>query len=136
MILWWILLLSSRAVEAELVTVGGTGGDSQRFETSTFRYYGRPAHDQSIYDAQAVFLSGSEICNPIESRVRGKLVFSDMLGQECRINHVYRTLSNAGALGFVVILFFFETPGFYSYLHQAWDRNKYANRQMLMVTLK
>ena len=130
---FWILVLQMPcAIEAELTTMGGTGVD--RFVSSTFRYYGRPAHDQSIYDAQAVFLSGSEICNPLQSVVGGKIVFSDQSGAPCRLDHIYLSLSKAGALGFVWLGFSY-TPGFLCYLHHTWDPNKYARRQMLMVMI-
>ena len=130
MAFWTLLLLAPCAVEPVLTMGGTTGG--QRFETSTFRYYGRPAHEHSIFDAQAVYLGASEICSPVESRVRGKIVFSDQSGAPCRLDDIYIALDKAGALSFVY-LGLTNTPGFLCYLHHTWDPYKYSHRQMQMV---
>mmetsp|Transcript_68867 Transcript_68867/g.155791 ORF Transcript_68867/g.155791 Transcript_68867/m.155791 type:complete len:560 (-) Transcript_68867:507-2186(-) len=125
------LAIAQQGVFAVLHVVDPKGHRTSA-RTATFEYFGKPAYGVSITKAGAYYLTGADICDPPESAVHGKVVFTDGKHATCPLSQAYDALDKLGALALVSLSRTYR-PGLACYLHYTWDPETYALRSMLFV---
>ena len=130
-----LLLLAIRTQQGVVAVlhVVDPKGHRTSARTATFEYFGKPAYDVSITKAGAYYLTGADICDPPESAVHGKIVFTDGQRATCPLSQTYDALDKLGALALVTLSRAYR-PGLVCYLHDTWDPEAYALRSLLFVS--
>ena len=133
-----LLLLLPQAPFAKLSRLPLQSPDSFRIErTSVLKFFPAP-RDGEVINASAVVLTGRSACRPKEDEVQHKIVLIPSISLHgshgCSLDDVYEALDDCGARAAVFMLapiHNFVAP----YWHMSWDRWKFANRRMPVVTV-